>query len=63
VEHARYAASYPSVMREMGSSAHQTATGLGWEAVIQRFEQVVAEALAGKGKKQAGLTGAQASVA
>lgn len=63
VEHARYAASYPSVMREMGRSAHQTATGLGWDAIIQRFEQVVAEALASKGEKQPGLAGAQASAA
>lgn len=63
MEHARYAASYPSVMREMGRSAHQTATGLGWDAIILRFEQVVAEALAQRGDKKQLAHDPQASAA
>lgn len=45
IEQARYAASYPSVMRELGLAARQTTAQLGWERIVQRFEEVVHQAL------------------
>ncbi|QDQ26755.1 glycosyltransferase family 1 protein [Chitinimonas arctica] len=46
IEQARYAASYPSVMRELGRAARQVALQLGWDAVVARFEEVAHAALA-----------------
>lgn len=53
IEQARYAASYPSVMRELGKSAQQTSSRLGWDAIVTCFEQVVADAL---GRSQGGTS-------
>jgi glycosyltransferase involved in cell wall biosynthesis len=49
VEQARYAASYPSVMRELGQAARQRAEQHGWEAIVCRFEEVVRTAMARTG--------------
>ncbi|WP_374349392.1 glycosyltransferase family 4 protein [Chitinimonas sp.] len=43
---ARYAASYPTVMRELGSAARVHAEQHGWEAIVARFEEVAHAALA-----------------
>lgn len=49
VEQACYAARYPVLMREYGAAARRTAQGLGWEAIVERFEQVALAALARSG--------------
>ncbi|GLR12579.1 glycosyl transferase [Chitinimonas prasina] len=49
VDQARYAASYPSVMRALGQAARQTTLPLGWEAIVHRFEDVARAALARAG--------------
>jgi glycosyltransferase involved in cell wall biosynthesis len=46
VEQARYAASYPTVMRELGQAARQRAEQHGWEAIVARFEDVVRSTMA-----------------
>jgi len=45
VEQACYAARYPNVMRELGSVARLTAEHLGWESIVQRFEEVAYRAV------------------
>ncbi|WP_265583902.1 hypothetical protein [Chitinimonas koreensis] len=37
------------LMREYGAAARRTAQGLGWEAIVERFEQVALAALARTG--------------
>lgn len=46
IDQARYAASYPSVMRDLGIAARETTTTLGWAAIVQRFDEVVRSSLA-----------------
>lgn len=45
IEQARYAASYPSVMRKLGQAARHTTSELGWERIVRRFESVAEQAL------------------
>lgn len=62
IQQARYAASYPSVMREMGLRGHETALRLSWDAIVTRFEQVVQEVLgreAATAARRAGEPGCQ----
>ncbi|MBV1774408.1 glycosyltransferase family 1 protein [Burkholderiaceae bacterium DAT-1] len=45
VEQARYAASYPSVMRDMGMAARRSCQSVSWDVIAVRFEQVARDVL------------------
>ncbi|GAB3260774.1 glycosyltransferase family 4 protein [Chitinimonas naiadis] len=62
IEQACYAARYPNVMRELGSVARLTAEHLGWETIVQRFEEVAYTALGRNDYLDDGLGRAAASL-
>ncbi|MDK2122856.1 glycosyltransferase family 4 protein [Parachitinimonas caeni] len=48
IELARYAASYPSVMRDLGTAARRSVEAIGWDAIIDRFETILSQLLQGR---------------